>query len=82
MAVEKSVTVWDGVFIRFEKAGKAATDAAAGLVQIWKGKLGWDPGFRMKYKNEFVPVEPEEPPEEPVVEPDPPAPAPPADPEV
>lgn len=52
------VTVWDGKFIRFEEATKAATDAAAGKLQIWKGalnaKLGWDPGYYMKYPNEFV----------------------------
>lgn len=58
MPAEKSVTVWDGKFIRFEKEAEANTDAAAGKLQIWKGalnaKLGWDPGYYMKYPNEFV----------------------------
>lgn len=51
------VTVWDGKSIRFEEAAKAATDAAAGKLQIWKGALnaqpGWDPGFYMKHSKEF-----------------------------
>lgn len=59
MAAEKSVSVWDGKTIRWEKEGKAATDAAAGKLQVFKGgKLGWDPGYYMKYPKEFTAAPP------------------------
>lgn len=47
-------TVWDGKFIRFMEAALAQTEMLAGRVQIWAGgQLGYEPGFMMKYPDEF-----------------------------
>jgi hypothetical protein len=60
--------VWDGKFIQHMPIAEAATKQAAGEVQIWAGMDGYQPGWQMKYSDEFpfavVPPPP------PVVEPE------------
>jgi hypothetical protein len=42
--------VWDGKFIQNMPAAEAATKQAAGLVQIFEGPQGYQPGFYMAVK--------------------------------
>lgn len=46
-------TVWDGKFLQFMNLNTAVIARDQGLVQIFKGPEGYDPGFRMKDGSEF-----------------------------
>lgn len=47
------VTVWDGKFLQFRERSQAITDALAGLVQIFTGPTGYQPGFFMADPHNF-----------------------------
>lgn len=46
-------TVWDGKFLQFMPRADAIIARDAGLVQIFEGPTGYDPGFVMKDGSEF-----------------------------
>lgn len=55
---QPNVTVWDGLWIRSMESSAAIVARDAGLVQIFDGPRGYDPGFMMAYPQDFPLVAP------------------------